>query len=1142
MSINTLNAHQYLHSKSWGNIPLDAFAYLSVHFLKERKMESKQWIVLPKEDELLALRDQLRFWGYPPEDILIYPANDIDSLQGLSPTRSIPQQRILALNQWNQKAKGIMISSVFGLMHKSISKQDLESVSVLLQKEEEYEIKSLLSQLQNMGYLYESDVSEPGTFHHHGDAIRVWGIGEKYPVRLSFFDTELEEIHRFIGKKRDSLKEILILPAREIVLNSQTLQKLSRHLIQMIKETGKGRELRRRIMHDFNHGLWFPGAEEYLPALFNLQDIQENPILLKPDACQVSLEYWSNKLNNRWELYKEEQRPLVSSTARFSSKTHCFELFRNAWKIDSSFASGFNAETIFEIERVEAYRSTQQNIDQLLKWIRRWQLQDYQLIFVAQTNNRLQRLGLIFKYHDLCFQNISNSADAKPGEISLIQGYLEEGFIDHEAKLGFFGIEYILKMPKTRRNSVPQSLRDAVITNIAEIGEGEFIVHREHGIGKFLGIVQRKIRGIIYDCIQLEYANQTYYYLPISKIEQLYRYRTTGNKDPKLDKIGSKSWNKRVSKAKEKAFALADQLIAQFAIRASQKGYQYQGYPKLLNDFSFAFPYQETPDQQSAIDDVLKDLTSERPMNRLIIGDVGFGKTEVALRAAIRVVAEGHQVALLCPTTILAMQHHRNFIERCFPFGIKVGILTRMQTGNQKKKLLRLLEKGELDILIGTRAIFNKQVRFNRLGLVIADEEHRFGVKQKEQLKNLSQLNLEFPTEYMAMSATPIPRTLHLALSGLREVSVIATPPPHRKAIQTHFMRFNLPEIAKQIRYELKRGGQVFFVHNRIENLQAHADLIQSVVPEAIIAVASGRSTKKHMEQAMLDLLEHRCHVLVCTTIIENGIDLPNVNTIIINNAQNLGLAQLYQLRGRVGRGKEQGHCTLLIPAEGLENDALSRISALRQYTALGSGFAIANADLEIRGSGDLLGKEQSGHIEAIGLDTYIDILNEAILELKPDSMGHFLPEISLPLSAFIPASYISEVDQRLTAYRRMATARSFEDMQSILDDWEEQYGPVPELALQTLRIAEIRMWARNLGIERIDWLKSNLRLISHPSSPLSSESISKYCERNKKWRFTPFKKDIWQLQIPFSYEESKEPLIFINNLYPKLESLLPPK
>ena len=462
---------------------------------------------------------------------------------------------------------------------------------------------------------------------------------------------------------------------------------------------------------------------------------------------------------------------------------------------------------------------------------------------------------------------------------------------------------------------------------------------------------------------------------------------------------------------------------------------------KTIQNFSttspFSFPYQETPDQQAAIDDVLKDLASERPMNRLIIGDVGFGKTEVSLRAAVRVIAEGHQVAVLCPTTILAMQHHRTFIERCFSFGIKVGLLTRLQTAGQKKKVLRLLENGELDILIGTKAIFNKQVRFHRLGLVIADEEHRFGVKQKEQLKNLSQLNPDFPAEYMAMSATPIPRTLHLALSGLREVSVIATPPPHRRAIQTHFMRFNISEIAKQIRYELKRGGQVFFVHNRIEDLQAHADIIQSAVPEAIIAVASGRSSRQHIEQTMLDLIEFRCHVLVSTTIIENGIDLPNVNTIIINNAQNLGLSQLYQLRGRVGRSKEQGHCTLLIPKVGLENAALSRINALRQYTALGSGFAIANADLEIRGSGDLLGKAQSGHIDAIGLETYIDILNETILELKPNSMGTFVPEINLSLSAFIPAAYISEVNQRLSAYRRMAIARSFDDTQSLLDDWK---------------------------------------------------------------------------------------------------------
>ena len=1134
MSINTLNAHLLLDSKSWGNIPLDAFAYLLERFLQDRSIDSKQWIVLPKEEDLASFKEQLQFWGYPKEHICIYPANDSDALQGLSPTRAIPQERILSLQKWDQNPKTIMISSVFGLMHKRISQKDLASVSLNFKVESEYELKDLLSLLQNMGYFYESEVNEAGTFHHHGDSIRIWGVGEEHPVRLSFFDTELEAIHRFVGKERQSLEQITLLPAREIVINAQTTKKLSSHLIQKVKETGKGRALRRRILHDFDHGLWFPGAEEYLPALLDLEDIQQNLILIKPEASKVALEYWSNKIENRWELYKEEQRPLIDTTARFSNKEHCLSLFENAWSIEPELSGA----TLFDLENTQTYRSTQQSIDQLLKWVHRWQRQDYQIIFVAQTDNRLQRLEHIFKFNEVRTQKISNVADAKSGQISLTQGYIEEGFIDHTAKLAFFGIEYILQMPKTKRSRVPQSLRDAVITNIAEIQEGEFVVHREHGIGKFLGIVQRDIRGIIYDCIQLEYANQTLFYLPVSKIEQLYRYRTSGTKEPKLDKIGSMSWNKRISKAKEKAFALADQLIAQFALRASQKGHQYQDYPKLLNDFAFSFPYQETPDQQAAIDDVLKDLASERPMNRLIIGDVGFGKTEVALRGAVRVIAEGHQVAVLCPTTILAMQHHRTFTERCFSFGIKVGLLTRLQTAGQKNKVLRLLENGELDILIGTKAIFNKQVCFHRLGLVIADEEHRFGVKQKEQLKNLSQLNPDFSAEYMAMSATPIPRTLHLALSGLREVSVIATPPPHRRAIQTHFMRFNISEIAKQIRYELKRGGQVFFVHNRIEDLQAHADIIQAAVPEAIIAVASGRSSRQHIEQTMLDLIEFRCHVLVSTTIIENGIDLPNVNTIIINNAQNLGLSQLYQLRGRVGRSKEQGHCTLLIPKVGLEKAALSRINALRQYTALGSGFAIANADLEIRGSGDLLGKAQSGHIDAIGLETYIDILNETILELKPNSMGTFVPEINLSLSAFIPAAYISEVNQRLSAYRRMAIARSFDDTQSLLDDWEEQYGPIPELAMQTLRIAEIRMWARNLGIERIDWLKSNVRLISHNSCSISWQSLSTYCRHNNKWKATKIREDIWQLQVLFSYEEAKEPLVFIDSLYPMLEQL----
>ena len=792
------------------------------------------------------------------------------------------------------------------------------------------------------------------------------------------------------------------------------------------------------------------------------------------------------------------------------------------------------------IKSVTSFQTSQHNLEPLLQEISRWIHREFQVVLISRTHNRLHRLGAMLQSHQFPHNIVDSLNDTVIGTLSLCRGTVQKGWLDERGGWVILSVEHLLNLGVSTRQRVPTTLKEAVISNISEIQSGDLVVHRENGIGQFIGIAQKEFQGSFIDCIQIEYANRVFYYMPVDRIESLYRYRSMGA-HPKLDKLGSPSWERRFKKVRNGVGALAEELIKQMASRANQKGHSYQGVPQLLNDFCLSFPYRETPDQQQAIDDVLSDLASEAPMNRLIIGDVGFGKTEVAMRAAIRVVAEGHQVALLCPTTILAIQHHRTFVERCIDFGIRVALLTRLQTASTKKKLFKKLQDDEIDILIGTHAILGKDLRFNRLGLVIVDEEHRFGVKQKEALQRLSQLNPEGPTEYMAMSATPIPRTLHLAMSGLREVSVIATPPLGRIAIQTRFIRFNLDDIAKQIRFELQRGGQVFFVHNIVKELLSVAAQLQSLLPNIQIEVASGKHNKKHLEKVMMNIWEGKTHVLVCTTIIENGIDLPNVNTIFINNAYKMGLAQLYQLRGRVGRGKEQGYCTLIIPKDGLNSDALSRMTALKEYTALGSGFAIANADLEIRGSGDLLGKDQSGHIDAIGLDIYVDLLQEAIQDLKSIAKISYVPQVTIPVTAVIPVEYIADLQDRLQSYRKLAIATHPDDLQSLLDLWEHTFGAVPQMALNAVGLAEIRLIAKQLGIERIDWLKSRLRLMSHPSSTVEWKKVEEICNNNPRLEFVYLQKNLWKMRVKFSYEENKNPIPYVLHilglLLPLLES-----
>ncbi len=1126
----TDTAHQFLDQSTWSNLSTDSFAYLLGYLDKKDHLASKLWIIVPDEMDIASTIETLQFWCGTQRKVLYYPADDIDTLDGLSPARSIPQRRLLTLRDWYQESPTIVVSSVFGMMHKTVSKQDLQESTLDLQIEEEYPFSGVIERLQQMGYLPNRDLDTQGMFRVNGDSIHIWCIGEPEPVRLTFFDDELEHIHRFRDNNRMTESSLSILPARELVLTPNRFQQLKRNLTRFVQEHRRGRETFRQITGNLQDGIWFSGVEDYLSHAFDLESpiaglTSQQIILLEPKRSLETLHLWSSRIHNRWRLLKSEQRPLVDASARFTTQNETLNCFNEAWQIHPDNQGG----ALFAFKSTTEYQTPQHSLEPLLKQLERWQRLDFRIAFVSRTSNRIQRMNAMLQSHGVEHRIVDRIEEIEPGKIALCQGKIEQGFVDFEGQLAVLCLEYVFKMSK-QHTPIPTTLKDAVISNIAEIKAGDIVVHKENGIGRFVGIVQQNINETFLDCIQIEYANEVFFFMPVDKIENLFRYRSMGS-TPKLDKLGSPSWAKRFRKVKHSVGAMAEELIKQMASRANQVGHSYHGVPQVLNDFSLAFPYQETPDQQQAIDDVLTDLASEKPMNRLIVGDVGFGKTEVAMRAAMRVVAEGHQVAILCPTTILAIQHHRTFVDRFIDFGIRVGLISRLQTAGTKKKLFKKLQQGEIDILIGTHAMFGKDLRFKRLGLVIVDEEHRFGVKHKEALQRLSQLNPEGPTEYMAMSATPIPRTLHLAMSGLREVSVIATPPPGRIAIQTRFMRFNIKEIANQIRFELQRGGQIFFVHNVVKELVGIAEMLQAELPNIQIEVASGQHSKKHLEQVMLNIWEGKTQILVCTTIVENGIDLPNVNTIFINDGHKMGLAQLYQLRGRVGRGKEQGYCTLLIPEAGLGKDAMSRMTALKEYTALGSGFAIANADLEIRGSGDLLGKEQSGHIDALGLDIYIELLQEAIQELKNTHTIEYVPQVSIPITAAIPAEYIGDLQDRLQSYRQMATAKHVDDLERLLDLWEHTFGPPPQMALNAVGLAEIRLWAKQIGIERVDWLKSQVRFISHPSCKIPWQKVEEISQQSARLEFVYLQNGLWKFSSKVSYEEGKNPIPFVIQL-----------
>ena len=632
------------------------------------------------------------------------------------------------------------------------------------------------------------------------------------------------------------------------------------------------------------------------------------------------------------------------------------------------------------------------------------------------------------------------------------------------------------------------------VVSADEIKRGDYVVHIDHGIGKFLGIRQQIIDGKRVDLLQIEYQGQDKLLVPVDKIHKIQKYSGVEGLIPPVDKLGSKRWIIRKKKSQEAIEKMAKELLEIYARRKISKGYEYSPDTVWQTEFEATFPYEETPDQLRAIQEVKADLQSSRPMDRLVCGDVAYGKTEVAIRAAFKVVQENKQVALLCPTTILAQQHYRTFRERFAGFPTKIEMLSRFRTPKEQRDILHRLKYGDIDIVIGTHRLLSEDVEFCDLGLVIVDEEQRFGVRHKEKLKKM-----RASVDFLTLTATPIPRTLYMALSGLRDMSIINTPPPGRLPIKTKLIHFE-PELIKEaIMREVNRGGQVYFVHNRIHNIHKVAEQIQKFLPNVSIAIAHGRMRERELEKVMIDFVERKYDVLISTTIIENGLDIPNVNTIIINRADAFGLAQLYQLRGRIGRDIRQAYAYLVVPkGQPITETALKRLAAIEEFTELGSGFNVAMRDLEIRGAGNLLGREQHGCIVSIGFDLYCQLLEQTIRRLKGEEIEEEAGpiEIRLEMDAYLPREYISVESLRLGVYKRLAQARSLETIEELKEELRDRYGRIPAVVENLLMIARLRVVSQNLGIKRI--LQNHYQFTIYTSGNL--EDISTILEKSK-WK-----------------------------------------
>ncbi len=1137
-----------------GGAPAWALASLVRAELAERGGHLPLVVVVPRHEEARRLAEELAFYLQDLVPVALFPADDVRPYEGLSPHPEIPRQRLVALDLLERGVPAVIVATARALMHRVLTPEALRAHRVELRPGQRLDRAAFLRQLTDWGYLASHLSDEPGTFSARGELIDLWPAGRAEPWRVGLFDDEIEDLRQLDPQTQRShgkpAARLRVLPAREAVLTPDALSRVASRLMAGVDATGGGQKLRRRVLEDLREGLWFPGAEDYLPALHTLG----SPLVYARHLAVVGLE------EVREELSRFDQLVETRACAGTGELPLCApeERYLRAAEVERGLEAALRLERFApDAPQLDArdnlpLRVGTGELAPVAERLRAWLDEGFQLVFAVESLARAERLRALLEPHRLRPRTLPPAELPPPGVPGLWIGELSRGFHAPRSRLAVVAADELFGQ---RTHTKPtRTLREAVVTSFAQLKSGDLVVHARHGIGRFEGLArlpvqmtedvwgfERAKEKIEQDFVIVSYREGDRLYLPVTRIDELARYQSVGSDAPKLDKLGGDSWAKRKAKVKDRVLAMASELLRAHALRAVAHSHAFEGLPELYQQFEQTFPHVETPDQEAAIRDVLEDLARPEPMDRLIIGDVGFGKTEVAMRAAMRVVLDGYQVVVLCPTTVLAWQHFETFKQRFADLPVEVELLCRLRSPREAREVEERLAAGRVDILVGTTSVLGRTLRFRKLGLMVVDEEHRFGVKQKEKLKKLAT-----DVDMLSMSATPIPRTLHMALTGLRKVSLIATPPAERQSIRTRVARYSEPLIREEILHELQRGGQVFFVHNRIAGLEGVAARIQELVPEARVAWAHGQMDATRLEDILIDFLRHKVNVLVCTSIIESGIDMPNVNTMIVDRSDQLGLAQLYQLRGRVGRGSTRGHCTLLIPEGGVSAEALRRLQVLQENTELGAGFAIANADLELRGAGNLLGAEQHGQIEAVGLDTYLELLEEAVAEVHGELARHRIdPEIEIPVPALLPESYVPDLEDRLVEYRRLAVTRSVEQVRELLDAWEDRYGRPPPEVLNLGWIAECKARCRELGIQRVHWLKVRVVLDFHESTTVDPARIARLLA-TEPGRFglprrrvvsgaAEAKPEPWRLEVRFTPQEGEVPFRFLHFVFEKL-------
>jgi transcription-repair coupling factor (superfamily II helicase) len=1031
------------------------------------------------------------------EHVWLYPVNELIASEIGVASPELKAQRLEVLNFLCTNKPGIIIVPIAGLRRFLPSKNAWESAQLSLTVGEEIEVEALLRNFTEMGYERKEMVEAPGTFSVRGGIIDVYPLTEALPVRMELFDTEIDSIRSFTiedQRSQEKLEHVEIGPATEYILSEQEkqygLERLQGQLafsIQQAKTAKQKEALSENIGYEIaklKNGQQIEQLFKYLSLFYDkpaslLDYLSKDTIVILDEISRIS--------ETAEQLMKEEAE-------WYTSLLESGEIVR-----DVSFSHDFihllhhsNRHIIYLslFLRHVAHTHPQNVVNVTCKTMQefygqmhlfkseleRWKKGKYTVLLLCANEERVKKLESILADYEIEASVISTMDPLLPGRIGVMIGDLNTGFELPMQKLAVITEKELFKK-KIKKQQRKQKLSNAErIKSYSELKVGDHVVHINHGIGKFLGIETLEINGIHKDYLHVKYQGNDKLYVPVEQIDQVQKYIGAEGKEPKIYKLGGTEWKKVRTKVERSVQDIADDLIKLYAEREASKGYGFSPDGAEQQEFESSFPYQETDDQLRSIEEIKKDMERDRPMDRLLCGDVGYGKTEVAIRAAFKAVMDGKQVAILVPTTILAQQHYETIKERFQEFPVEIGILNRFRTRKQQLETINGVKEGTVDVVIGTHRLLSKDIAYKDLGLLIIDEEQRFGVTHKEKIKQLK-TNIDVLT----LTATPIPRTLHMSMLGVRDLSVIETPPENRFPVQTYVVEYNAALVREAIERELARDGQVYFLYNRVEDIERKAEEIATLVPDARVTYAHGRMNENELESAIIDFLDRQYDVLVSTTIIETGVDIPNVNTLIVNDADRMGLSQLYQLRGRVGRSNRIAYSYFTYKKDkSLTEVAEKRLQSMKEFTELGSGFKIAMRDLSIRGAGNLLGAAQHGFIDSVGFDLYSQMLKDAIEERKGtiDEQLRRQVDFDIEVDAYIPEVYISDSKQKVGMYKQFKELGSIEELELLQEEMIDRFGDYPIEVGYLFQVSYIKLLANMEGLQSVKQVKDEITLL----------------------------------------------------------------